>query len=191
MGIPQAVGFSHYLLENHLKNGDFAIDATCGNGYDTEFLAELVGKDGKVLAIDIQADAINNTKELLKARGLFKQVEVKQGDHSNIDKLAEEFSREIKAIIYNLGYLPGGDKKIITEADNTLRSCEKAVKLLARQGLLVITMYPGHEGGRLERDRLLDWASKLDGKKYNVSYYSFINQPGNPPEVSGFIRGNN
>ena len=58
----------HAILKNHLREGDQAIDATAGNGYDTLFLAEQIGLSGEVIAIDIQNCAIQSTRENVRLR---------------------------------------------------------------------------------------------------------------------------
>ncbi len=183
MDIPQAVEFSHYLLARQINEGDFVIDATCGNGNDTGFLARLVGEFGRVLALDIQEEAIESTEMELKARGLREQVELRQADHSNLLKLVDSEKMRPKAIVFNLGYLPGGDKSIVTEVTNTLPALEDSLELLGNGGVLVVTAYPGHQEGLKERQEIEAWAEKLDYKEYLVGHYRFINQEENPPEV--------
>ena len=183
MDIPQAVEFSHYLLARQIDEGDFVIDATCGNGQDTGFLARLVGEFGRVLALDIQEDAIESTELELKDRGLKNQVELRQADHANILSLARSEERRPKAIVFNLGYLPGGDKSVVTKAANTLPALKDSLELLRNGGYLVVTAYPGHEEGLKERQEIEAWAEKLDNQGFNVAHYRFLNQEKNPPEV--------
>ena len=57
--------FAHYLVQKVLKPGDWAIDATAGNGKDTLFLAKTVTKSGQVFAFDIQDQALEMTRNLL------------------------------------------------------------------------------------------------------------------------------
>ena len=183
MDIPQAVEFSHYLLARQIDEGDFVIDATCGNGNDTGFLARLVGEFGRVLALDIQKDAVEATELELEERGLKEQVELRQADHSNILSLVKSEERRPKAIVFNLGYLPGGDKSVVTEAVNTLPALIDSLELLGNGGVLVVTAYPGHEEGLKERQEIEAWAEKLEYKAFLVGHYRFINQEENPPEV--------
>lgn len=175
-----AVEFSHYLLKKTVKKGDFVLDATAGNGHDSRFLAELVGTKGKLYAFDIQQDAINNTLELLKKDSLNKQAELINSDHAELDNYVNE---DLAAVIFNLGYLPGGNKKIITKSESTIKALNKALKLLKVKGIIILVIYTGHEGGKEERDALLKYSSDLNYKKYNVLNYKFLNQPGPPPEI--------
>ncbi|MCM3740172.1 methyltransferase domain-containing protein [Oceanobacillus luteolus] len=171
--------YAHYLLEQTLKPGEITIDATCGNGNDTLYLAELVGKDGKVLAFDIQEQAIHTTKKRLNEAGI-NHVTLIQESHEYVDRFLGE-SEQIGAAIFNLGYLPRSDKTIITESKSTIPAVEKILTKLRHEGLLVLVVYHGHKGGKEEKDALLQYVTQLDQKKYHVLQYQFINQKNNPP----------
>ncbi|MCQ2602947.1 MAG: class I SAM-dependent methyltransferase [Clostridia bacterium] len=64
-----ALDLVHETITKYVKDGDTCIDATAGRGYDTAFLCDLVGKDGKVIAFDIQESAIESTQKLLEEKG--------------------------------------------------------------------------------------------------------------------------
>ena len=180
--LPQGVEFSHRLIQEHLSPGEVAVDATCGNGHDTLFLSKLVGEKGKVIAFDIQEKAVKNTKSKLQNKGLLERAEVILDGHQNMEEyLQNKYSPQ--AIIFNLGYLPGSDKEIITTADNTITALNSGLKLLKKGGLIVLVIYVGHQGGLAEKEALLDYASSLNESTYNVLYYHFINQKNNPPEL--------
>lgn len=175
-----AVDFSHYLLEKNLKKGDTAIDATSGNGHDSKFIANLIKEAGKLYSFDIQKKAVSKTKKLLAAENLLEQVELINDDHSNLDQYIK---KEVAAVIFNLGYLPGGDKNIITKSKSTIAALEKSLILLKKKGIVILVIYSGHPGGEKEKEALLNYCSKLNYKKYNILNYKFLNQPGPPPEV--------
>ena len=59
----QITEWCHHFIEEHVRTGDVCIDATMGNGNDTELLCRLAGVQGTVLAFDIQPAAIENTKK--------------------------------------------------------------------------------------------------------------------------------
>ena len=63
MSFPRATEMAHLWLRERVNAGAFVVDATTGNGHDTVFLAELVGVDGKVIAFDIQADALKAARD--------------------------------------------------------------------------------------------------------------------------------
>ena len=60
--------FIKACIQDVIKPGDSAIDATVGTGEDTVFLAECVGKTGHVYGFDIQRAAIEEAKALAAQR---------------------------------------------------------------------------------------------------------------------------
>lgn len=132
-------------MKSEIAAGDFAIDATAGNGHDTVFLAGAVGESGKVLAIDIQEQAILSTAARLESEGLRDRVKLHLGCHSELAKTVGEQSP--RAIVFNLGYLPGGDHELITRTEKTLKALSVAAEILIPGGILAIVCYPGHQGG--------------------------------------------
>jgi predicted methyltransferase len=148
----------HALLAAHLKEGDLAIDATAGNGYDTLFLAEKVGASGQVIAIDIQESALQSTRNKLLATDLDARVLLHCADHSvQLNTLLITHSDTAAAIVFNLGYLPGSDKSIQTAATTTKSALDAAQKLLRAGGRLCVTAYRGHPGGMEEAAIVEDW----------------------------------
>ena len=173
-----ALDYSHELLQKALKPGDRALDATAGNGHDTAFLAELVGKKGQVISLDIQNKAIQNTEKLLREKELKNRVELIQGDHSQIETLT---CGPFQAAAFNLGYLPRSDKEIVTQPEKTLVALEKTMEMVSPGGIITVVAYWGHCEGRKEVEVLEEFLPSLDQKKVSVLRYSFINQAGNPP----------
>ncbi len=173
--------YAHQLMKNSLQKGELAVDATCGNGNDTLLLAELVGPRGKVLAFDIQEQAIRMTQSRLEKAGL-DNVTLIQRSHEFVDEYVQE-TEQIGAAIFNLGYLPRSDKKVITNSSSTIPAVEKILNRLKQSGLLVLVVYHGHEGGKEEKDALLEYVTKLDQKAYHVLQYRFINQKNDPPFI--------
>jgi SAM-dependent methyltransferase len=154
--------------QNHLKSSDLAIDATCGNGHDTVFLAELCS----VIAIDIQNMALQNTESLLLRAN--KKAILQRLSHAEIDTLP--LPHPPRLIVYNLGYLPHGDKSITTKLESTLQAVEKSLQILAPDGALSITCYPGHEEGLREEKALEEWASTLPADKWSVCHHKWLNR---------------
>lgn len=182
MTLQRILPFSKILLRSVLNEGDIAIDATVGNGYDTVFLAEQVGAAGKVFGFDIQGEAIENTKNQLSSKGLLKRVELFQTSHAKMmDSLPKNVHGKVKAAVFNLGYLPGGDKSIVTKATSTIAAIEQLLAILQTGGLIVIVIYHGHAEGKHERDAILSYATKLEQTKADVLRYEFINQKNHPP----------
>lgn len=170
------------IMSYCIEEGHVVLDCTVGNGKDTLNLAKLVGKKGKVYGFDIQEKAINNTKNKLKELGLEQNVVLINDGHENLDKYIHE---NLNFIVYNLGYLPGGDKNIKTKPLTTIESLKKAVPLLNDNGLLLITCYIGHDGGKEEQEAVEIFLKSLDQKEYNVLQFKFINQRNNPPILYG------
>ncbi len=172
------------ILKEYISEGDFAIDATAGNGHDTLALAKLVGSSGKVYAFDVQEAAIKNTKALLTKEGFFDVCILTEASHDRIKEFVPhmEWGR-ISAVVFNLGYLPGSGKEKATGVETTLPAVKQALELIQPDGLVAVTMYDGHEQGRLEKAELLDFAKALPPKEYHSVFISLINQQNNPPEL--------
>ena len=177
------IKYSHHLLEKSISIGDKVIDATCGNGNDTLLLSNLVGNSGHVYAFDIQKQAIQNTKLLLQEHQR-DNVSLIQDSHEKINqyiKLTED--EKIGGAVFNLGYLPRSDKKIITTGNSSIAAINAILPLLKKDGLIVLVVYHGHDGGKEEKEMILKSVIQLDQKKYSVLQYGFINQKNNPPFI--------
>jgi len=59
--------------------------------------------------------------------------------------------------MFNLGYLPFGDKAIVTTPETTLAGLEQALTLLESGGLISVLAYPGHAGGLVESQCVRGW----------------------------------
>lgn len=164
--------FSHLLLTQFLQKGHKVVDATAGNGYDTLFLAQTVGTDGLVYAFDIQKTALEKTKELLKKHNCLQQVKFIHDGHENIGKYVHD---SLNAIIYNLGYLPGGNKEIITKGHTTLLSVQQGMELLSTGGVIILVAYPGHPGGKEEADLIEDYFRSLSPQEWQSMKWCRLN----------------
>ena len=152
------VALSHETAEKLINKGDKVIDATVGNGYDTLFLAERVGNEGHVFGFDIQVRAIRNTKVHLESAGMFDRVTLIHAGHETMLRHIPEIYREqIKSIFFNLGYLPGAVKSIITKPETTLLALDMAWRLISVEGFISIIYYPGHPGGEDEAASVNSW----------------------------------
>ena len=170
----------HFLLET-LQDGDIALDGTMGNGHDTLMLAQAVGSQGKIYAFDVQTQALNNTREKLAAANLLdERIKLIQDSHQNIH---QHVKQPIQGAIFNLGYLPGSDKEIITQTDTTLDALQQTLHLLSVGGRLVIVVYPGHPGGQEEKEAIENMASQLDSGRYKVLKINLLNRPPLAPGV--------
>ncbi len=140
------------IYERFIKPGDIVVDATCGNGNDTLALSKLA-KD--VYAFDVQTGAINNTKEILK-KNERNNVTLINDSHEYIDKYLKKYKRKISLITFNLGYLPSGNKKIMTNHKSTVNAIKKGLNLLNKKGIILVTCYP-HEEGKKEAKEIINY----------------------------------
>ena len=169
--------------EKYISPGSVVLDATCGNGYDTLFLAQnvLTYPSGKVFALDIQKKAIENTKKLLIThidKTLFKRIAFFHNSHENIQKIVGNISFSL--IVYNLGYLPKGDKSITTQKEITLKSISSSLSLLQEKGAISIICYPGHLEGLKEEKALIKYFSSLNSSLWSICYHKWINRHHSP-----------
>ena len=134
------------------NNKSVAIDATVGNGYDTLFLAEHFNK---VIGIDIQPLAIKRSKEKTKD---LKNVEIYLDDFNNIKNY-----KYANVIIFNLGFLPGSNRKVKTQDYTSNIAITNAYQIL--DGIMLVACYIQHEGGYEEYLKL---CSTL--KENNINY---------------------
>ena len=149
-GRERLTAMAHAWLKRELVPGDCGFDGTAGNGYDTEFLARAVGPAGRVFACDLQACALEITSRRLAVAGL-KNVELIEGDHARVAEFVPRgLHGRLAALVFNLGYLPGGDKARTTQADSTLRAIQSGLPLLRVGGVLSVIAYRGHPGGERE-----------------------------------------
>ena len=173
------IDYSHHLLKQNITKNDIVLDLTVGNGNDTLFLVRIAGF---VYGFDIQNNAIVQTKQRLTGYNNFKLI---NDSHEYFNCYIKE---KFKAAIFNLGYLPGGDKSITTTAATTLVTVKKVLSNLLIDGICVLVVYPGHNQGQCESMVLLNYLTKLDQSKYRVLKYEYINQINYPPYLLGVRR---
>ena len=165
-----------FLNQAKIKKDGVLVDFTMGNGYDTLYLCSLV-PCGTVYAFDIQKQALVNTKERLDDANVTTNAILIHDSHSNAK---EYINCEIDGGMFNLGYRPGGDKNVHTMHESTLVAVKDAVNMLKKGGVLVISVYPGHDEGKIEGEMLLDMLSMYDKKFYSVSRFHLVNSPDAP-----------
>lgn len=160
---------AHALVGAVLRDGDIAVDATLGNGHDTAFLADRVGASGWVYGFDVQPQALTGTAAGL---GDNNRVTLFNASHAELAaRIPAHDHGRIRAVMFNLGYLPGGDKRIITDADSTLTALTAALALLAPDGIVTVIAYPGHAGGDTETERVKDACNRLAPGEFEVGVY--------------------
>ena len=149
-----AAGYMNAIL----RHGDVAVDATMGNGKDTQFLCELVGEEGHVYAFDVQKEAVVRTAARLKEAGYENRATLLLAGH---ETMKEHVKSAPRVVMFNLGWLPGAEHIVTTKTDTTLTAVQAAIELIVPGGFVSICVYPGHEEGTKELHALLDWAGKL------------------------------
>ncbi len=166
------IEFTHAMLQDHLTADSVVIDATCGNGHDTLFLA---GRARHVHAFDIQDSAIQATKTRLASNGLT-NVTYHPMSHTAIGDVVDE---PVRAVIFNLGYLPGSDKSVTTTYQTTLAALKSAMGRLEKTGVIAMVLYPGHPQGMEEVEHIELFLQSLPAH-YLISKHTMVNRHNAP-----------
>ncbi len=180
------LGLAHRFLAAHIRPGAFCIDATAGKGRDTVFLAKLAGPEGRVLAMDIQPQAVEATRALIDAEGVADRVQVVLDSHSHLSRYAAPGSAD--AVVFNFGWLPGGSHQIFTRAETSIPAITQGLELLKEDGVMSLCIYYGRDCGYEERDALLEFLETIDDRRFTVLISRFANRPNDPP-IPVFIWG--
>lgn len=166
----------NFLLP-HIRKGGTAVDFTMGNGHDTLWLSREVGREGSVFAFDIQPQALEHTRSLLRLENAPENYTLILDSHSNVK---EYVKAPVCAGIFNLGFLPGGDKSVTTKRQTTLAAIRAGGELLGADGALLIAVYPGHEEGRLEGELIEKELASYDRRELCASKFRIVNSPASP-----------
>lgn len=169
----------HKIMEMHLPKQGVYVDATMGNGHDTLFFCRLAGKAGHVYAFDIQKSALEHTQGLLEKEGIEKGFTLILDSHIYMgDHLARE---TVDGILFNCGYLPGGDHSMATRPKTTVKAIEVGLDLLKKGGVMGICLYSGGDTGFEEKESVLAYLQKLDARLYTVIVQEYHNRGNHPP----------
>lgn len=171
-----ALKLSHEYIKANLKTGDITVDGTMGRGRDTLLLSQIVGEEGKVFSFDIQQEALDSTRGLLNSNNCT-NVTLILDSHHNLKNYVDK----AKCVVFNFGFLPGGDHSIFSHSDTSIKAIEASLDILEDDGFVSICSYYGGDTGFEERDALLSYLESLDSKKYTVMLHSFFNRPNCPP----------
>jgi len=166
-------------LRQVVRAGDHVIDATMGNGHDTLMLAQLVGETGHVTGFDVQEAAVESSRRLLTEQGMIERCTLHVLGHEH---MAERVEGSVCAVVFNLGWLPGGDKSVTTHWETTEKAVSAALSLIEKGGVVTICAYPGHAAGDEERHALMEYLSALRPQEYNVLHHRFLNAGPGAPE---------
>ena len=168
------------MVEQAMFEGARAVDATMGNGYDTQWLCELAGEAGRVYAFDVQPEAVRRTEQRLAEAGLSERARLFCAGH---ERMAELIPEPVDAVVFNLGWLPGAEHGVTTRVETTLQAVEAALSVLKEDGIMTVCIYPGHDEGARELRALIRWAETLDPLRYDALIKTYLNQPNDPPRM--------
>lgn len=174
-----AVALSHQLIKENVLPGMTVVDATCGNGGDTLFLAQTVGEEGSVFAFDIQPDAVKKTKVVLKKHGI---------TNAEVFCVGHEYMREfiktnVDCVVFNLGYLPSSGSKIMTRPRTTVRALKAATEIIGEEGVIVVCSYVAHIGGKCEFRRIYRYLESLNREVFQTMLFEQPNAKKIAPKV--------
>ncbi len=175
----QIAEWNRRFIREEVKTGEICIDATAGTGRDTVFLAELVGRNGRVLAYDIQQEALRQTEERLRVGGFKERVDLFCKSHTRMGEDVQE--NTIACIMFNFGYLPGGDHAISTKADTSIQAMKTGLKLLRPGGLMSLCIYSGGDSGHQEKEAILSFLKALDSHQFLAIVSTYFNRNNHPP----------
>ena len=158
--------WAHDAVRAVVRPGETVVDATAGNGHDTLFLANCVQPGGHVYGFDVQEEAVAKTRARLTEAGMEDVwLHLIHGGH---EEMAVAVEGPVAAVMFNLGYLPGGDRSLTTGERSTLAALEQAVRLLRPGGVISVVCYRGHPGGAEEAEAVDGYAKGLEGVGVSV-----------------------
>ena len=175
----QITSWCHEIMKSQMREGGIYIDATMGNGQDTEFFCKMAGETGKVLAFDVQDAAVEKTRIRLAQEGLSERATLILDGHEHMDRYAQEGS--VDGICFNFGYLPGGDHSIATIPETSIEAIEKGLRLLNDEGMMSLCIYSGGDTGFDEKNQILAFLAKLPAGEYTVILNEYYNKENHPP----------
>lgn len=174
--LERIIPFAHKKISEYVTENDIAVDMTAGNGNDTLYLSSIAKH---VYAFDIQENAIATSKSLLDKHHV-SNVSLIHDSHINVSQYVKD---SVSVAVFNLGYLPNGDKSITTTASTTLQALDALLPLMKKQSLISITIYIGHEQGIVESNMVKEYAMNLPSNQYNVLLYSMLNKNNAPYNI--------
>lgn len=182
--IPGFLEFSRAVLRQALHGGGLAVDATLGNGRDAELLAGLAGPEGRVYCFDVQEPAIRRARARLAGAGLLDRVEIFHAGHETLADLLPALSLgRVRAATFNLGFLPGSDRRVTTRPGTTLAALTALVPFMAPGGVVSVAVYTGHPGGLEEGEAVAAWCATLDPAVWRAARYGQVNKRVNREEL--------
>lgn len=175
----QITFWCHEIIRCQAQAEGFYIDATMGKGNDTLFLCKLAGESGRVLAFDVQEEALQRTGQLLEESGMRKRAELVLDGHEHMERYAKPETADV--ICFNFGYLPGGDHRVATSADTSVEAIKKGLGILKHGGMMSLCIYSGGDTGFEEKEKILGYIQNLPAREYTVIVNAYYNRANHPP----------
>lgn len=175
----QITYWCHEIIRSQAPEEGFYIDATMGKGQDTLMLCHLAGESGRVLAFDVQKEAVQMTGRRLEEHGVRERAELLLDGHEHMDQYARPETADV--ICFNFGYLPGGDHAVATSADTSAEAIKKGLVILKHGGMMSLCIYSGKDTGFEEKERILRELRELPAQDYTVIVNEYYNRTNNPP----------
>lgn len=181
----QITHWYHEIIRSQAEREGFYIDATMGKGNDTKLLCELAKDQGRILAFDIQKEALEETEKMLNGyeigRKMYEdgRIQLILDGHEHMEMYAKSETADV--ICFNFGYLPGGDHRIATKVETSVEAIKKGLKILKRDGMMSLCIYSGGDTGFEEKDAILEYLRSLPAREYTVIQNTYFNRGNNPP----------
>ena len=181
----QITHWYHEVIRSQAEREGFYIDATMGKGNDTKLLCELAKDQGRILAFDIQKEALEETEKMLKGYEIGLKmyedgrIQLILDGHEHMEMYAKSETADV--ICFNFGYLPGGDHRIATKVETSVEAIKKGLKILKRGGMMSLCIYSGGDTGFEEKDAILEYLRSLPAREYTVIQNTYFNRGNNPP----------
>lgn len=181
----QITHWYHEIIRSQAEREGFYIDATMGKGNDTKLLCELAKDQGRILAFDIQKEALEETEKMLNGyeigRKMYEdgRIQLILDGHEHMEMYAKSETADV--ICFNFGYLPGGDHRIATKVETSVEAIKKGLKILKRGGMMSLCIYSGGDTGVEEKDAILEYLRSLPAREYTVIQNTYFNRGNNPP----------
>lgn len=181
----QITHWYHEIIRSQAEREGFYIDATMGKGNDTKLLCELAKDQGRILAFDIQKEALEETEKMLNGyeigRKMYEdgRIQLILDGHEHMEMYAKSETADV--ICFNFGYLPGGDHRIATKEETSVEAIKKGLKILKRGGMMSLCIYSGGDTGFEEKDAILEYLRSLPAREYTVIQNTYFNRGNNPP----------
>lgn len=169
-----AVKFVQDFLAARLVHPQLCVDATCGNGGDTAFLCNLTAPAGRVLAFDVQPEAIRSTRTRLERAGVpAERYSLICGSHADLLQYVQPGTAD--AVMFNFGWLPGADHGVFSTAQSSIPALQAALQAVRPGGIVSAILYSGAVIGTDEKQAVLAWLRALPLKDFTVLVCDFAN----------------